>query len=806
MSTVSKLMNERTLAILFLVVAGCSASRPPGARPLPGGAAASSGESVAAPLPPSSRPKPPLIPLPAHMVEGAGSFTLGPKTRIRLDERAGDGATQVGAFLAALVGKAMGVSLTPEPLGGGSESDAVTLRLDPGMSDEGYQLSVQTDRIEIKAKQPQGLFYGVETLRQLLPADVESPTAMPARWSVPVVEIEDSPRFRYRGAHLDVSRHFFPVAFVKKFLDLMALYKLNTFHWHLTDDQGWRIEIKKYPKLTEVGGWRKETLIGHSRDVPQKFDGQRYGGFYTQTEIRDVVDYARRRFITIVPEIEMPGHSTAALAAYPELACNKGPFEVGTAWGIFDDIYCPREKTFRFLEDVLSEVIELFPGPYLHIGGDEVPKARWKDSREVQQLMKREHLKDEGEVQSYFMRRIGTFLRSKGKRFIGWDEILEGGLAPDATVMSWRGFEGGIAAAQQGHDVIMTPEAYTYFDHYQDGDIEADTVSIGGNTSIEKVYAFEPVPDSFAASEAAHVIGAQANIWTEYISTAARAEYMVFPRLLALSEVLWSPKAAKNWTDFAERLPPHFARLRLLGVEPARHFFKVKQKFEVNAQGQCVVALISNAHDPIRFTVDSSDPTPASPLFEKTLVLDRTTTVKAVAERDGKLLAAPVAQTYYVGPATGKPAEYTFPFSAKYAAAREYALTNSQKGSKNFGDGQWLGFDGQDLEATIDLGKPTSIKRLEIDFLRDVGLWVMLPASVDFLVSDDGKSFRLVASVKNDADDRDPKPLVKTLGASVPNQNARYLRVRAKNYGKLPSWHPGAGNPAWLFADELIVE
>jgi hexosaminidase len=409
-------------------------------------------------------------------------------------------------------------------------------------------------------------------------------------------------------------------------------------------------------------------------------------------------------------------------------------------------------------------------------------------------------------VQSYFIRRIAAFLKKKGRHLVGWDEILEGGLASDATVMSWRGFAGGVEAAKQGHDVIMTPEDYTYFDHYQDNDTTHEPLGIGGYTPVEKVYAFEPVVDSFTPEEAAHVIGAQGNVWSEYITTPEQVEYMVFPRALALAEVLWSPKAARNWDDFADRLAPQFARLSLLNVATARHFFKVKQQMELGPQGQPIVTLRTNARDPVHYTLDGTDPTPASPRFEAPITLDHTTTVKAVAVRDGKTLSSPVGMTYYVDLATGKPVRYTFPFSEKYAAQRDRALTNSLKGTTNFGDGQWLGFDGQDLEATLDFGKPTKIARLELGFLRDVGVWVMLPAEVEFLVSDDGKTFRSVGLVKNDVDDRDSKPLVKDFSAKLDGSSARFVRVRAKNYGKLPAWHPGAGNPAWLFADELIVE
>jgi len=378
-------------------------------------------------------------------------------------------------------------------------------------------------------------------------------TSLPSL-SLPQVHIVDKPRFRWRGVHLDSSRHFFPKEWVKRLIDLAAYYKLNTFHWHLTDDQGWRLEIKKYPRLTEVGAWRRETME----------DGEPYGGFYTQEEVKEIVDYARRRFITIVPEVEMPGHCLAALAAYPELSCTGGPFKVGTEWGVMNDVFCAgSEETFAFLENVLAEVIELFPGEFIHIGGDEVPKLRWKNCLRCQARIKAEGLKDESELQSYFIKRIEAFLNSRGRRLIGWDEILEGGLAPRATVMSWRGVTGGIEAARSGHDVVMTPTSHCYFDYYQ-GRVD-EPKAIGGFLPVDKVYSYEPIPAGLKPEEAAHILGAQANLWTEYIATPEHAEYMLFPRLWALAEVVWSPKE-KNWADFENRLRAHYDRLALRGV------------------------------------------------------------------------------------------------------------------------------------------------------------------------------------------------------------------------------------------------
>ncbi|MCS5659773.1 MAG: beta-N-acetylhexosaminidase [Dehalococcoidia bacterium] len=429
---------------------------------------------------------------------------------------------------------------------------------------EGYHLETSPSGVSIAASDPSGLFYGVITLIQLLDEGEKKGLSS----SVSSVNIVDSPRYIWRGMHLDVGRHFFPVQFIKRYIDLIAMHKMNKFHWHLTEDQGWRIEIKKYPKLTEIGGWRPETLVGHYTDDPRKFDGVRYGGFYTQQEIKEVVEYAKRRFITVVPEIEMPGHSVAALAAYPELSCTGGPFAVEKMWGVHEDVYCAgKEETFEFLIDVLTEVVELFPSTYVHIGGDECPKVRWEEHDLDQKRIEEEGLKDEHELQSYFIKRIERFLLSKNKRLIGWDEILEGGLAPEATVMSWRGVKGGIEAANSGHDVVMTPTSHCYFDYYQSENKEAEPIAIGGFLSLEKVYEFEPMPPDLDPQKAHHILGGQGNVWTEYISSEEYAEYMMLPRMCAMAEVLWTPEKTRSFEKFVHRLKTvHFKRLDRLGV------------------------------------------------------------------------------------------------------------------------------------------------------------------------------------------------------------------------------------------------
>jgi hexosaminidase len=426
------------------------------------------------------------------------------------------------------------------------------------MPSEGYEMTITPDHITIKGRDG-GLFYGMQTLIQLM-----HKSNNPGYATIPCGVIKDHPRFSYRGMHLDVARHFFDVAFIKKYLDVMAYYKLNTFHWHLTDDQGWRIEIKKYPKLTEIGSNRAQTKLGKARGMDSdSYDNTPYGGFYTQDQINDIVAYASERYITIIPEIEMPGHSMAAIASYPQMSCDPAKqYKVWETWGVVKDVYCPTEETFRMLDDILLETMSLFPGKYIHIGGDECPKDAWKKSDFCRSLIADQSLRDENGLQSYFIGRIEKFVNAQGRNIIGWDEILEGGLAPNATVMSWRGEAGGIAAAQLGHDVVMTPASGgLYFDHAQSKSLQ-EPLNIGGNSPLLKTYSYDPVPSALTKDQQQHVIGVQANLWTEYVSTTAKAEYMLLPRMLALAEIAWTPLANKNYKDFSEtRVPQHLTRL-----------------------------------------------------------------------------------------------------------------------------------------------------------------------------------------------------------------------------------------------------
>lgn len=508
-----------------------------------------------------------LIPAPKSLTAVEGKFQF--KKNIAITSLTSDaGITSVANMLSEQIKSATGLSIMTK--NAKSAGSGIIFKQNNKLSDEAYSLNISSKKIEIEAKTGKGAFYALQTLYQLMPADIFKTDQKIENLNALNCKIEDEPRFSYRGLMLDTGRYFYPVESVKRFIDLMAMYKLNTFHWHLTEDQGWRIEIKKYPLLTQISSKRKESMLGHYRD--QKYDGKEHGGFYTQDQIRDVVAYASKKFITIVPEIEMPGHSQALLAAYPELGANADKiYNVATKWGVSSEVLFPREETFTFLENVLTEVMDLFPSKYIHIGGDECPKTEWKASRFCQKMIKDLGLKDEHELQSYFIQRIDKFVSSKGRRIIGWDEILEGGLSENATVMSWRGVKGGIEAAKQNHDVIMSPNSFYYIDYYQ-ADSKTEPLAIGGNLPLSKVYSFEPNLPELTEAEAKHVLGVQANLWTEYISNINYAEYMAYPRALAMAETAWAAKGAKNYEGFKTRLKGHLPTMDALKINYSKAF------------------------------------------------------------------------------------------------------------------------------------------------------------------------------------------------------------------------------------------
>lgn len=514
------------------------------------------------------RPEVQVIPQPASLTNMEGTFAIGSQTKVLINSDSPE-MHKVTNYLRSHLESFYEIE-TKVSFSGSPEKKSVFIKMNTGLAlaREAYHLTVSPKGILLEASSANGLFYGIQTLLQLMPPVKQKLSVV----VLPAVEINDTPRFSWRGLHLDVGRHFMPKEFVLKYLDYMALHKFNTFHWHLTDDQGWRIEIKKYPRLTEVGSVRKETLVGHYGS--KSYDGTPAGGFYTQEDVKEIVAYAADRFITVVPEIEMPGHALAALAAYPELGCTGGPYEVGTTWGVFDDVYCAgKEETYAFLQDVLTEIIPLFPGEYLHIGGDECPKTRWQKCPLCKQKMKEEGLKSEHELQSYFVQRMEKFLNENGKKLIGWDEILEGGLAPNAAVMSWRGEEGGIAAAREHHNVVMTPGEYCYLDHYQ-ADPKNEPLAIGGFLPLKKVYSYEPVPAILPEEDAKYIMGAQGNVWTEYMKTPEQVEYMVYPRAAALAEVIWSPRGSRDFENFKVRLNRLSKLYDIMGLNYCKAEFK----------------------------------------------------------------------------------------------------------------------------------------------------------------------------------------------------------------------------------------
>jgi hexosaminidase len=580
----------------------------------------------------------------------------------------------------------------------------------------------------------------------------------------------------------------------------MAMYKLNTFHWHLTEDQGWRIEIKKYPRLTQVGSTRKSSQTGNNEET----DNTPYSGFYTQAQAREIVAYAASRYITVIPEIEMPGHSVAALTAYPFLACTAGPFEVRTKWGVAEDICCAgNDSVFIFLQDVLSEIMDIFPSTYIHIGGDEAPKARWKACPKCQARIKTEGLKDEAELQSYFLKRIEKYLVSKNRRLIGWDEILEGGLPPEATVMAWRGIQAAIDAATEGHDAVMTPVDYCYFDYYQ-GDPATEPYAIGGYLTLKTVYSYNPVPPVLTTDQAKHIIGVQGNVWTEYMKTSDVVEYMAFPRAIALAEVAWSQQNNRNWDDFINRMDNQFARLELMNVNYCKGSFMAELTTKRENNRNLVVISSETKGMEIHYTIDGSDPVLTSPLYTQPFELTRTALVKAALFNKGKIAGSVNFREINVNKASGKPVTIIKPYSFKYPGTGDQAMTDGLIGTTAYKSG-WQGYEGTDMEFVVDLLQSTKISSLKMNFIKGPSDWVLLPAEVTFLTSVDGKNWQKHEPTKFDANAPGKKEIV-TVATTLAETEARYIKVITLSPKVLPDWHEYKGQPCWNFADELIVE
>ena len=749
-----------------------------------------------------------IVPYPNHLETGRGTYRVTDRPVTcdsRTDERTQRAVVGFAARLATVTGGTNPVTVADE-----MPASGIRFVTDESLPAEGYELNVDGEGIEVRASQFPGFLYALQSLGQLLPAAVYGTEPAPdAAWEVPCVKIADAPRFAYRGMHLDVARHFFSVDEVKRYIDVMAIHKLNTLHWHLTDDQGWRIEIKRYPELTAVGSIRKATVV---RKEWGTYDGTPYGGFYTQDEIRDVVKYAADRGVTVIPEIDLPGHMLAALTAYPELGCTGGPYEVWGRWGVADDVLCPgREKTFEFLEGVLTEVMELFPSEYIHIGGDECPKVRWEKCPRCQAKIRQLGLKDDGEhtaehyLQSYVTDRIGKFLAQHGRRIIGWDEILEGRAPSDAVVMSWRGSEGGIAAAKLGHDVIMTPNSHFYFDYYQSLDTDAEPFGIGGYIPMEQVYSYDPAFPELTPEQQKHILGVQANLWTEYVLSDEHLEYMLLPRLAALSEVQWCLPETKDWNRFigSFRMDEIYSQM---GYEFAKHIFGVTASYAIDPEkGGVVMTLTTQGGAPIRYTLDGSDPTASSPLYKAPVTIGESCTFKAAALREG--MQTPVyARKFDFNKATGRRIALNAAPTLKYTYGGASLLVDGYRGGPVYSNGAWIGFLNEPLDVTIDMQGAKPYSAVTVESLVEKGEWVFPPSSVGVYLSDDGSEFTEAALMSVPQETAGSPDGVKPFKVLFPETSARYLRVVARTVDPIPAWHGAAGQKAHMFVDEIIVE
>ena len=745
-----------------------------------------------------------IIPRPQQVnVSNDAPFTLSTKTVISLGTNSQDMKRNAN-MLASYIEQATGIR---PAIGKGKSGAAIILTIDKTIANaEGYKLDADAKQIRIAGASAAGVFYGIQTLRKSLPLV----NGKASKVSIPAVHIADAPRFAYRGTHLDVSRHFVTADSVRQFIDMLALHNINRFHWHLTDDQGWRIEIKKYPLLTQIGSKRAQTVIGHNSG---KYDGKPYSGFYTQKQIRDIVKYAADRYITIVPEIDLPGHMQAALAAYPDMGCTGGPYEVWQKWGVSDNVLCAgNDKTLTFIDNVLKEITKLFPSKYIHVGGDECPKTQWQKCPKCQARIKALNLeaKDghsaEERLQSYIITHASNYLKSLGRNTIGWDEILEGGLAEGATVMSWRGESGGIAAAKQHHDVVMTPNSYLYFDYYQSLDKANEPLAIGGYLPLETVYSYEPMPKELTADEARHIIGVQANIWTEYMPTFKQMQYMALPRLAALSEVQWSQPALKDYTSFTNRLTEFTHLYDRLGYNYAKHLYNVAIHVDSdNKWREILIHMTTAGKAEIRYTLDGTEPTVNSTLYTGAIVLQKSAKIRAAAFRDGKRSSV-TSQDISFNKATACPVELLQPTHKNYTYKGGATLTDGLLGDKGFGTGRWLGFSGNDLEAVIDLKQNTDVSSVSLNTCVDKGSWILDARNIEVSVSADGKSFTKVASKSLPALEEQTPDNIYTYELTFPQTTTRYVKVTATSEHNIPEWHGGKGKPAFLFVDEISVK
>ncbi len=701
-----------------------------------------------------------IIPQPVDLIYGQEFFELDDETVLSFDNKSLKHQELLKSYLKDISGFEFG--------NGNSETKSIQCEITAKSSNQ-YRLSINTHRILLSAGSDQALLQGFQTLRQIF--------YQSHNHSIPTMEIIDSAAFEWRGLLLDCSRHFMEKDFVKRYIDLLALYKMNVLHWHLTEDQGWRIQIDKYPKLTEIGAWRDDG------------NGGKYGGFYTKEDIREVVAYASKRGIRVVPEIELPGHSLAALAAYPHLSCTGGPFEVETEWGVFKDIYCAgNDSTFAFLEDVLTEVINLFPSEYIHIGGDEAPKYRWENCAKCQERMKDENLEDEHALQSYFINRIGKFLASKGKKMIGWDEILEGGIPDGAIVQSWRSFKGAREATQQGHQAIVSPTSHAYFD-YGLNDID-----------MEKVYAFNPIPTGLSDAEKKLILGGECNMWSER-APQDKVDSKIFPRILAMAEVLWANKKTRDYEEFKTRVAAHYSILDKLGVKYG--FETVPVKVSTSLENDVLMAKLISYDSTLDIYYHDEK---GSQLYSESIPITNPANWKVTISRNQRDYQDTLLQAFWPHYANFIEAEIEYPYEKNYTGGGVIGLTDGKKGSFNFRDGNWQGYWGTDVIASVDLGEIKSLQRFSSGFLQYNNAWIFFPLEVEYEISEDGEHYRPIGVIQNSdtPQNKEQKTQEYTLMLDKPVM-ARYVRMKAKNMGVCPDWHDAAGSKAWLFIDEFSL-
>ncbi len=693
-----------------------------------------------------------------------------------------------------------------------SSSNTFTFTLDTDLPEEAYTLAIGRKAVEVKASSLRGFNYAIQTIKQMLPVEIFGKAeAADKDWTLQCAEIKDQPRFGYRGMHMDVSRHFFDMDMVKKYLDVMEIHKLNTLHWHITDDQGWRIEIKKYPKLTEVGSIRKETLVGHL-NTGTEYDGTPYGEgcWFSQDQIREIIAYAAAKGIEIIPEIDLPGHMLAALAAYPELGCTGGPYDVWGRWGVADDVLCAgNEKTMLFLEDVLAEVSALFPSEYIHIGGDECPKVRWEKCPKCQAKIRELGLKDTEEfkaehyLQSYVMNRMTDFLEKKGKKIIGWDEILEGEVAENATVMSWRGTAGGIKAAQMGHDAIMTPNSFFYLDYYQSLDKDKEPLGIGGYLPVETCYSYEPYTEEMTEEEEGHILGVQANLWTEYITTNEHLEYMLLPRMAALSEVQWCQPENKSWERFLESADDFCAIYDMAGYNYAKHIFDVRGSVSVE-DNKVLVHLEAQGNTPVRYTTDGSEPTEESPLYKEPVAITDSCTFTAKAFRPG--LDSRLYRKEFNGhKAMAKTIKVNTEAHKNYRSGLPYILIDGMKGPGDFHSKEWSGWRIEPFDVIIDMaGETYSSLTLSTTVVKYDDIFN--PQDITVYTSENGQDFTEVARAEYETEGQKEPNGTKEYTLEFPETSAKYIKVVANPVQAKPEWHERPGSKGFLFVDEIIVK